>query len=205
MKEGIIKFSYKWKKKPLPESLNLSELISLRNKLFSKKLIGADKIGTGYGNISVRYRSSGKFIISGSDTGKIKILRKYHFAFVNSVDVKNNFVYCAGMIAASSESMTHYIIYNLTPDIKCVIHLHNLRLWKKLMNKVPTTDKSISYGTTEIAYDIIRLWKKSELKEKKVIVMAGHRGGIVVFGESIEDAYYRLMECFNGHRRKEIT
>jgi len=246
MKEGVIKFSYDWKKKPLPASLDIGELVKYRNKLrdctggiketkrqmehgfsLTKKilsqspqrsqrrdflgleikkgnselpvygLIGADENGVGYGNISVRYKSSGQFIISASDTGKIKRAGKYHFTVVNSVDIKKNFVSCAGMKVASSESMTHDIIYNLSSGIKCVIHVHNLRLWKKFLNKVPTTSKTISYGTTEMANDIRRLWVKSGLKEKRILVMAGHEGGLVVFGESIEEAYSLIMEYFN--------
>ncbi|MFZ4591856.1 MAG: class II aldolase/adducin family protein [Ignavibacteria bacterium] len=161
-------------------------------------LIGADENGVGYGNISVRYKTSRQFIISASDTGKIKRARRFHFTMVNSVDIKKNFVSCTGMRAASSESMTHDIIYNLSSGIKCVIHVHNRRLWKKLLNKVPTTSKSISYGTSEMANDIRRLWVNSDLKEKRILVMAGHEGGLVVFGESIEEAYSLIMEYFNG-------
>jgi ribulose-5-phosphate 4-epimerase/fuculose-1-phosphate aldolase len=188
MDEGVIKFNYDWKKKSLPASINISKLIKYRNKLYTYGLIGADKCGVGYGNISASYKA-GKFIVSGSDTGRIKSLRKYHFCLVNSVNVKKNFVSCAGMKAASSESMTHYIIYNLSTEIKCVIHIHNLRLWKKLLNKVPTTAMNVSYGTREMAIDIKRLWNNSDLKEKKILVMHGHKGGLVVFGKSIEDTY----------------
>lgn len=196
MNEGVIKFNYKWIKKPLPDTLNTGKLVTYRNKLYGYGLIGADKYGIGFGNISVLYKSSGKFIISGSDTGKIKTVRKHHFSLIHSVDVNNNFVSCTGMKVASSESMTHSIIYNLSSKIKCVIHVHNLRLWKKLINKVPTTDKRVSYGTPEMVYEIKRLWINSDLKKKKIIVMAGHKSGIIVFGESVESAYNLLMDYF---------
>jgi len=198
VQEGVIKFNYDWKKKPLPANLDISNLISFRNKLYTDGLIGADKNGIGYGNISMTHKPSGKFVISASDTGKIKSARKYHFTLVNSVEVKKNFVSCTGMKVASSESMTHDIIYNLSTEIKCVIHVHNLRLWKKLLEKVPTTAKNISYGTPEMANQIKRLWINSELKKKKILVMTGHKGGLVVFGKSIEDAYNLLMEYFNA-------
>ena len=197
MNEGVIKFNYDWKKKPLPASLNISELVSYRNKLYTDGLIGTDKDGIGYGNISVLNKIR-KFIISGSDTGKIKSARKYHFSLVNSVVIEKNFVSCAGMKIASSESMTHDTIYNLSPEIKSVIHVHNLRLWKKLLNNVPTAAKNISYGTPEMAFEIKRLWINSDLKVKKILVMAGHKGGLVVFGESIENAYNILIEYFNS-------
>lgn len=197
MNEGVIKFNYDWKKKPLPAPLNIVKLIKYRNKLYTDELIGADKDGIGYGNISASYKA-GKFIISGSDTGRIKSARKYHFCLVNSVGVKKNFVSCTGMKVASSESMTHYIIYNLSHEIKCVIHVHNLRLWKKLLNKVPTTAKNVSYGTPEMAINIKRLWNNSDLKNKKILVMNGHKGGLVVFGTSIEDAYNLIMDYLSA-------
>lgn len=194
MKDGVIKYNCEWKKKPLPENLNISELIKYRNKLYTHGLIGSDKNGIGYGNISTRYNPTGKFIISASATGNLKSARKLHFTLVNSVDTKKNFVSCTGMKAASSESMTHSIIYTLSPNIKSVIHIHNLRLWKKLLNKVPTTTKDITYGTPEMGNDIKRLWLTSELKQKKIIIMSGHKTGIIVFSESIASAYNLLME-----------
>jgi ribulose-5-phosphate 4-epimerase/fuculose-1-phosphate aldolase len=117
---------------------------------------------------------------------------------VNSVDVKKYFVSCTGMKVASSESMTHYIIYNLSHEIKCVIHVHNLRLWKKLLNNVPTTAKNVSYGTPEMAINIESLWNNSDLKNKKILVMNGHKGGLVVFGTNIEDAYNLIMDYLSA-------
>ena len=194
--EGVIKFNYKWEKKPLPSSLDIHELVSYRNKLYKHKLIGADKDGIGYGNISVMHKPAGTFIISASDTGSIKTASKYHFSLVHSVSAKKNFVSCSGMKPASSESMTHDIIYKLSPEIKCVIHVHSLKLWNKLLNKVPTTPKSILYGTPELAYEVKRLWEKKDLKEKRILVMGGHKEGLIVFGESIAAAYNLLMDYF---------
>ena len=198
MNEGVIKFVYEWKKKHLPEKKNISELILYRNKLYNDGLIGADKDGTGYGNISLRYGYTGKFIISGSDTGRIKTAGKNHFTLVNSVNVKKNLVYCTGMKVASSESMTHFIMYDLSREINCVIHVHNLRLWKALLNKVPTTSKNISYGSSAIVQEIIKLWQNSDLREKKIVVMNGHIGGLIVFGKSIKDVYNLLIDYLSA-------
>ena len=199
MKEGVIKFHLDWKKKLLPENVNISELVMFRNMLASRGLIGSDKNGIGYGNISVREKS-GKFIISGSGTGKVKSARKFHFTLVNDADIGRNTVVCSGLYPASSESITHYMIYKLSDDIKCVIHVHNMKLWKKLINRVPTTSEKITYGTPEMAYDIRRLWNKSGLKEKKILVMAGHEGGLIVFGESIKEAYNILMNYYKANK-----
>ena len=191
--EGVIKFKFDWKKKPLPRSLDISELISYRNKLYNLGLIGADKDGIGFGNISVLLKPQSGFVISASDTGKIKSARRYHFSLVHSVSTKNNFVSCTGMKPASSESMTHDIIYKLSPEIKSVIHVHSIKLWKKLLNKVPMTADNIFYGTPEMAYEIKRLWSQHELKEKKILVMKGHKNGLVVFGDSTKSAFNTLI------------
>jgi len=197
--EGVIKFKFDWKKEPLPRSVDISELISYRNKLYNIGLIGADKEGIGFGNISVLIKPSGEFVISASDTGRIKSARRFHFSLVQSVSIKDNFVSCIGMKPASSESMTHDIIYKLSPEVKSVLHVHSFRLWKKLMNKVPMTSKNISYGTSEMAYDIKRLWTQHDLKEKKILVMKGHTNGLIVFGDSLKSAYNTLLFFIHGY------
>jgi len=39
--------------------------------------------------------------------------------------------------------------------------------------------EAVAYGTPEMAYEIIRLFKGSDVRSKKIFVMAGHRGGIL--------------------------
>ncbi len=197
MKEGVIKFHLDWNKKPLPKNLNLNEIVMFRNMLASHGLIGSDKNGIGYGNISVMKKSGG-FIISGSGTGIVKSARKFHFTLVNIADAGSNEVSCSGLYPASSESITHSMIYKLSPSIKSVIHIHNPRLWKKLLNKVPTTPANITYGTPRLAYAIKKLFNESDLRKKKILVMAGHEGGLVVFGESIKEAYDLLIGYYNA-------
>jgi L-ribulose-5-phosphate 4-epimerase len=199
VKEGVIKFKLIWKKKPLPLDADTLKLVMFRNMLASKGLIGADNDGIGYGNISVLYKSSSKFIISGSGTGIVKSARRFHFTLVNNADVRNNKVVCTGLYPASSESITHDMVYKLSPSVKSVIHVHSMKLWKKLLNKVPATSERITYGTPEMAYEIERLWNKSCLKEKNILIMAGHEGGLVVFGKSIKEAYNLLMGYYHSY------
>jgi hypothetical protein len=51
------------------------------------------------------------------------------------------------------------------------------------------------YGTSEMAYEIIRLFEIRDVRSKKILVMAGHRGGIVAFGKDLEDAFNVLMRA----------
>ena len=86
------------------------------------------------------------------------------------------------------------MFYNYDQKINAVIHIHNSELWSKFMNKIPTTKKSVPYGTPEMAYEIGRLFKEDSLKEEKVLVMAGHEDGIISFGNDLEDAFKSLSK-----------
>ena len=40
-----------------------------------------------------------------------------------------------------------------------------------------------------MAYEIARLFKVSDVRRRKIFVMAGHEGGIVAFGKNLEEAF----------------
>jgi L-ribulose-5-phosphate 4-epimerase len=62
-------------------------------------------------------------------------------------------------------------------------------LWRTLLNRIPTTSNSVAYGTPEMAYEIMRLFRASDAQSREILVMAGHEGGIVTFGKNLEDAF----------------
>lgn len=192
--DGYIKFNCSWKKSaPMPEK-EIKELNNFRDRLYKLNLIGAYSDGIGFGNISTRSKNNkNNFIISGSATGSIKKLGAEHYTLVTDFSLEKNTLSCSGPIKASSESMTHASIYKAAPEINAVIHVHNLALWKSLLNKVPTTDKSAAYGTPEMAREMIKLLKNPETMKKKIIVMAGHEEGIVTFGKNLDEAMSVLM------------
>jgi ribulose-5-phosphate 4-epimerase/fuculose-1-phosphate aldolase len=97
---------------------------------------------------------------------------------------------------ASSESMSHGVIYGESNDIHGVIHVHHKALWQKLLDKVPTTAGHAAYGTPEMAYEIIRLFRETDLMKKKILVMKGHEEGIFTFGETLQDAGKVILEYF---------
>jgi len=74
-----------------------------------------------------------------------------------------------------------------------VIHCHDSALWAMLLDRVPTTSKTVAYGTPEMAYEIIRLFQISDVRSEKIFVMAGHQAGIVTFGKNLEEAFQVLM------------
>ena len=44
-----------------------------------------------------------------------------------------------------------------------------------------------------MAYEIMRLFKVSDVRSLLIFVMAGHQGGIVAFGKNLEEAFNVLM------------
>jgi len=196
MEEGYVKFKANWEKSPALPLRFIKQLNHWRNILYTLNLIGADKDEIGFGNISQRFGKSNHFIISGSATGKLETLKPDHYSLVTEIDMDHNKLHCSGPILASSESMSHGTIYRECKGINGVIHVHDKRLWNKLLHKVPTTSKKAAYGTPEMAYEIIRLIHETNAIEKKIIVMEGHEEGIFTFGTSLDEAGEILLDNY---------
>ena len=98
-----------------------------------------------------------------------------------------------GAAIPSSESLTHAAIYESDPTIFAAIHCHDPVLWRTRLDRVPTTSKAVAYGTPEMAYEILRLFTGSNVRSRKIFIMAGHEGGIVTFGKNLEDAFDVVM------------
>ena len=193
--EGVIKFNCTWRKEaPLNGEL-IKELNTWRDKLYKLKLLGVTKEGIGYGNISCRYKDH--FIISGSGTGKLKHLTNEHYTTVINYSVEENTLTAVGPVIASSESLTHAMIYKKQPDINAVFHVHHFALWKKLFNKIPATDINVAYGTPAMANEIVRLFNETKLASEKIFVMAGHEEGIVSFGKDVNEAGNILLAALD--------
>jgi len=193
--EGVIKFNCTWiKEKPLQSEL-ISDLNSWRDILYSLGLIGLNKDGIGFGNISKRFNQN-QFIITGSATGKYEKLTNEHYTKVTRYDFDKNTVTAVGPIIASSESLSHAAIYEADLDTNSVIHIHHHKLWHRLLKNVPATDSKIEYGTPEMAGELLRLLRETDLKEKKILVMAGHEDGIISFGRNLEEAGKIILDNF---------
>ena len=190
--EGYIKFQCFWDKEGLGIKKFPKELLSWRDEMYKLGLIGHDIVhNVGFGNIS-------KILISGTQTGEIENIRPEHFALVTGYDIDKNELHCKGLIKASSESMTHAVIYEEDLTIQAVIHIHNKELWERHMNHFPTTQKDVPYGTPEMAYEMCRLFKESNVKTSKTIVMAGHEDGIITFGGSLKEAGQKILDLISS-------
>jgi ribulose-5-phosphate 4-epimerase/fuculose-1-phosphate aldolase len=185
--EGYIKFHCMWIEKNLSGDISISDLNYWREKLYQQKLIGAYPNGVGYGNISIRLPDD-TFLITGTRTGNFSELTKKHYTIVTGYDITHNQVTCKGPIMASSESLTHAILYELLPEVNAVVHIHNEVKWDNLIDKVPTTSPKVEYGTPEMADEIKRLIDSENLSSDKVLVMAGHKDGLIAFGGDLAAA-----------------
>jgi len=193
MDEGYIKFFCNWIEAE-PISINqLHELNKWRDTLYNLGLIGAYHNGIGFGNISKRLNNH-TFIITGSATGGLKTLNENHYVLVNEYNLWQNSLTCTGPIKASSESLSHAVVYECSKETNAVIHIHNFEMWEKLIHNVPTTREEISYGTTEMANEIKKLFIETNVKAEKIIAMAGHEEGIIAFGKTLDEAGEILLK-----------
>lgn len=193
MDEGYIKFNCNW---IASNDIPLDKVAALnvwRDILYKKRLIGVYPDGIGFGNISMRCDEK-TFLISGSATGALETLNESHYSLVTEYNLSTNSLTCVGPIKASSESLTHALIYECSAATNAVIHIHNLELWKRLMHHVPTSSEAIPYGTIEMANEIKRLFDETALSKEKILVMGGHKEGIISFGKDLAEAGNILID-----------
>jgi ribulose-5-phosphate 4-epimerase/fuculose-1-phosphate aldolase len=200
MTEGYIKFNCNWEQKELHiQDEILGQLQSSRTRLYELGLIGMYPDGIGYGNISVKSGESSSFIITGSATGQYARLESKHFALVTNYDFARNSISCTGLTKASAESLSHAAVYETLLKVGAVVHVHCLGLWERLLNVIPTTSAEIEYGTPEMAGAIQQMIVGMN-SEERVIVMGGHREGILAFGSNLEEATSEILKIYNQYR-----
>jgi len=171
----------------------LADLNACRRKLMELHLMGVYANGIGFGNLSVRDGQTTGFRITGSATGGLPELTSRDCVRVVAYDFTRNWLSYEGAAIPSSESLTHAAIYESDPSTSAVIHCHDSVLWATLLNRAPTTSKAVPYGTPEMAYEIMRLFKGTDVRSRKILIMAGHEAGILSFGKNLKDAFGVLM------------
>jgi L-ribulose-5-phosphate 4-epimerase len=235
--EGYIKYHCEWINQAIIPDAAVEHLTAYRDALHQLGFIGVYPNGIGFGNLSQRVADTAllmaedsaprhpvefnakpsataiqtaPFIISGTQTGHLKTLTATDYALVSNFDPANNTLTCQGLRQASSESLTHGVIYAEQPTIGAVIHVHHPALWRRLLHQVPTTRASVPYGTPEMAAETQRLFRDSggdgkafqgnhPLLQQRIFVMAGHEEGIVTFGKTLAEAYQALIEASLSH------
>ncbi|MBL39458.1 MAG: rRNA adenine methyltransferase [Xanthomonadales bacterium] len=195
--EGYTKYQCAWRRGQALAAETVAELDACRNRLFDAGLVGHyAQHDVGFGNLSIRCPDSG-FIISGTQTGHIARTDARHWSRVIACDIDANRVTCEGPVQASSEALTHAAIYELDPAIGAIAHVHSGELWRRLIDRIPTTSRDVPYGTPEMAREFARLYRETDLAESRVAVMGGHDEGLVAFGRDIGEATERVLALRN--------
>jgi ribulose-5-phosphate 4-epimerase/fuculose-1-phosphate aldolase len=213
-KEGVIKYQLQFHEQALPEDFTnmglatakpmsewVAELNDSRRLLKAKALIGQDPMrygGDGFGNISIRVDGS-TFLISGSQTGHLDILESQDLALVEHFNIQQNQLSASGLTKPSSESMTHGVCFQASPEIAAVIHVHSPDIWLSSdALGLPFTDKSVPYGTPQMAQAVTELLKAHhQVCRPTIFAMKGHEDGIVAVGECLRSCTSSLLECLN--------
>lgn len=193
--EGYIKFDAEWTPGPAIPWHKLGTLNHWRSILYEVGLIGALPDGIGFGNLSIRDEPAREFVITGSTTGNVAKLGPEHFTRVIDYDFDGNRLRCRGPVIASSESLTHAAFYEAQRTIRAVIHVHHAGMWGKYLGVLPTTSTKVTYGTPEMAYEIMGLLRAKDRPAKQLVIMGGHQDGVLAYGESLGQAASTLLNC----------
>jgi L-ribulose-5-phosphate 4-epimerase len=181
---------------PLGHFDGFADLNACRRKLLRLRLIGVDATGAGFGNVSIRLGRN--FYITGAATAKIAEIRSHDCAKVVAYDFEKNRIQYEGSAIPSSESLTHAAVYESDPSALAVIHCHNFKLWRALLQEAPATAPTAKYGTPEMAREVMHLLKRDDLKKQRIVVMSGHEGGLITFGKNLESAFDARIESYWG-------
>ena len=197
--EGYVKFSLSMTDGDIPKHPDWEKLNEARGSLHQLGLIGTYPNGIGFGNASMR-NSGLEFIITGTATGGIPILRETDYCLVQSFELEKNQVRATGRTKASSESMTHGAIYSADESIRCVLHFHSRKIFDSMLldGTVPRTKKEVEYGTPRMAIAMDQI-VRSSTKNHGFFATEGHDEGVFAYGPSIEEALeqtYFLLRKF---------
>jgi hypothetical protein len=187
MKDGIIKYNFDFTpSEPLEDHL-WKDIEQIRKRLYALKLIGINDEGIGYGNISQRVDKY-SFVITGTQTGDLATLTNRHYSLIQKYNNEEFYLKSSGAIKPSSEALTHATIYNLSDDIKAVIHIHNKKLWDFMLENNYKKSDNVPYGSPQMIEEVKRIYNNSNPLENPKFVMAGHEEGIISFGRDLKEA-----------------
>jgi ribulose-5-phosphate 4-epimerase/fuculose-1-phosphate aldolase len=152
-----------------------------------------DANGIGFGNVSVRNGTTNNFYITGSATAGLAELNPADCAKVVSYNFERNWLQYEGSAIPSSESLTHAAVYQSDANAGAVIHCHDLKLWRALIEEAPATSAAVEYGTSAMAREVMSLLEKTDVRSRRIVVMAGHAGGLIAFGKDLEQAFTVIL------------
>lgn len=209
-KEGLIRFQADHRTAALDPQLHgvvARRLIAWRDRLVRAGVVGRDPNrygGVGFGNLSGRLPpflgppGARSFLVTGTQTGGRPFLTLADLCVVTRYDPECNWVESFGLVGPSSESMTHGVLYDADPTICFVFHGHSPAIWEQARALgLPATEPAAGYGTPAVCREVQRLLWDPEVFRGRVLVMGGHRDGILAFGETAEEAGGALLDVLS--------
>lgn len=194
--EGYVKYRSVHKNGPAPKHPQWKMLNDLRSDLVRAGLVGVLENGVGYGNVSLRAENG--FVVTATATGHIPELGPEGYTLVTRCDIDANTVWSTGPALASSESMTHAAVYESSPSINCVIHLHHAGLYGQLLKgNAPATAQNAAFGTPAMAHSVANLVRRHPADG--IIVMTAHQNGFIVYAPTVEHVRDLLYMLFHGY------
>lgn len=208
--EGVIRFQADHRSAALDPQVHgavAHSLLPWRDRLFRAGLVGRDPnrySGVGFGNLSGRLPpfpgqpGARPFLVTGTQTGGQPSLTLADLCMVTRYDPEYNLVESFGLIRPSSESMTHGLLYDADPAIRFVFHGHSPAIWEQARPLgLPVTDPAADYGTPAMCREVRRLLRDPKIAQGRVLVMGGHRDGVLAFGETVEETGRAFLDLFS--------
>ena len=199
MTEGVIRFRFEHRREGLPDDLRqvAAELGRWRGVLVGRGVVGQEPGrygGYGFGNLSARVGDG--FLITGSQTGHLAALDLAGFALVDSWHAVEHRLTSRGLVEPSSEALTHAALYDASPEIGAVFHVHSPALWARRGTPgLPATAPDVDYGTPEMAAEVRRLCRFTPAPA--LLAMAGHEDGILAYGPDSTTTAHTLLAALD--------
>lgn len=178
-----VKFSVDFIKKSAPKSsTDLRQLIKWCH-FFDKHQLAPPYPDGSAGNLSFRINpEKNEFIITGTQIGLKNNLTENQFVKVIDVDFSNLKIKVNGFIKPSSESILHWAIYNVRPEINAIFHGHSLEILEKAKeNNWTITKNEVPYGTHELVKEVLNV-----IDNQDFVILKNH--GFLAFGKTMEEA-----------------
>jgi L-ribulose-5-phosphate 4-epimerase len=176
------------------EMQKLQEIRAVMRKL---DWIGQDEKryhNTGFGNLSMRVAQG--FLITPSQSSHLLTLKEEAYTWVYDSHIEQNTVYSLGLLLPSSESMTHAMLYRLSPEIRFILHGHVPSLWKN--QNLKSTHPDIGYGTIAMAKEVEGLFSEHHIQSNEIFIMGGHTDGVILFGQDHEKLIQLMLQAQAG-------
>ena len=200
-REGVIRFRFDHRREELPAALEpvAARLARWRRTLVALGVVGRDAGrygGYGFGNLSGRVGRRA-FLVTGSQTGHLADLYLAGFALVESWDAAAHRLASRGLVAPSSEALTHAALYDASARIGAVFHVHAPALWaRRGAAGLPATAPGVAEGTPEMAAEVGRLARR--LGASGLLAMSGHEDGLVAWGPTADAAGRMLLAALDA-------